>query len=133
MNDDVKFIRAKKIMSLVDDLRALKNEAYSTALEGNLPTVLWSLAVDITTIHSVRWVRGVIGESMIFKHYLYLAPTSEEFLTKSRTLHDTMNTLFPNTPERYTARFIVMKYIINMMESPNAMFEDLMKLKYEVD
>lgn len=133
MSDDVKFIRATKIMALVDDLRKLKNEAYSTAKEGWLPTLLWALAVDVTTIHSVRWVRNDVANSMIYKQYHYIAKDGGELLTKCRELHDTMNTLFSITPERYTARYIVMKYIIDMNYNPNTLFEDLMKLKYVAD
>jgi hypothetical protein len=125
-------MRAYHIQTLVDDLRGLKNEAYETHREGYLPTLLWSLATDITNIDSVRWGRGV-NEFQLAKAYRFNAPDSLAVLSKCRMLHERMNEIFPNVPERYTARYIVMKYIINMDYNPNTLFEDLMKQKYEVD
>jgi hypothetical protein len=133
MSEDTKNIRAMRIQTFIDDLRNLKNNAYSTAKEGYLPTLLWSLATDITVIDSVRWRREGISETMLYKHYRYIAPDSIALIATCREFHERMNILFPNLPERYTVRYIVMKYIINMNENPNTVFEDLMKLKYEVD
>ena len=133
LSEEARNIRFNRIKALVDDIKRLKSEAINTAKIGYLSTLLWAIAVDITTIDSVRWERHGISERVITKEYNLIAPNSYSIITRCRTLHEQTNTLFPTVPDRYTARFIVMQYIICPEIESDEIVERLQSLRYVFD
>jgi hypothetical protein len=125
--------RTIEIMALADNIRDLKHEVKARAKPEHLATLMWAVATDITIIHSVRWVREEVANSMIYKQYHYIAENGGELLTKCRDLHEEMDRLFPNVPERYTIRLFVMQYLVDPKMGAKVLLDKLFYLVSEAE
>lgn len=120
--------RNSEILALVIEIRELKREAKLIPDLKHFPTLLWAMAVDITTIHSVRWARDEVPNSMVYKQYHYIAPNTTISI-KLREIHDKMNELFDNVPDRYTARLFVMQYLTDPDIDSEVLYDNLFHIE----
>lgn len=120
--------RNGEIVSLVIEIRELKREAKHIPDLKHFPTLLWAMATDLTTIHSLRWTRDEMVKSMIYKQYHYIA-SNTTIPTKLREIHEKMDLLFPNVPDRYTARLFVMQYLTDPDIDSGILYDNLFHIK----
>jgi hypothetical protein len=101
-----------KIINLVKEIRELKHTLGWSAKKGHLATAMWAVAVDVTTAGSLRWTRDDMANKVVYKQYKHIVFDVKLF-DKCKDIHRQMDILFPNVPDRYSARLFVMQYLVD--------------------
>jgi hypothetical protein len=100
------------IINLVKEIRELKHVVGWSAKKGHLATAMWAVAVDVTTAGSLRWTRDDMANTMVYRQYAYIM-SEHGIFSKCKELHRKINDIFPNVPDRYSARLFVMQYLVD--------------------